>query len=124
MHDSSDCFNGSIVSKGTSEINGKWSWLSLIVMLYFFPAVLMIMYPFYPESPYWLLKKGRTEDARRSLIKIHGSGDPGFIEIELRRIDGNFRASEELARESRLQGPGIVRAFQGTNLVIEIFDDG
>ena len=106
-----------LISRGTSEIDGEWSYLSLIVMLYFFPAVLLIMWPFYPESPYYLIKKGRPEDARKALRRIHGPGDPEFIEIEFRRIEEDVRLSDELAMQSSSHGPGYYLVFRGTNLV-------
>lgn len=33
---------------------------------------------FAPESPWWLVRKGRIEDAKRSLVRLTGRNDPGF----------------------------------------------
>jgi len=87
-------------------------------MLYIFPAILLLIWPFYPESPYYLIKKGRSEAARKALSRIHGSKDPDFLRIEYQRIEANVRMSEELANESGLKGPGYYRVFRGSNLVL------
>lgn len=108
-----------MVSKGTSEIDGEWSWKSIVVMLYFFPAVLLIVWPFYPESPYYLMKKGRIEDARKSLQRIHGSKDPDYVEIELKRIQSNVQESDEFMKTAAVNGPAFYQIFRGVHRVLE-----
>ena len=106
-----------LISRGTSEISGRWSYLSLIVLQYAFPAVLLLGYPFFPESAYYLIKKGKIEAARMSLCRVHGSSDQEFIDIEMKRIENNVRTSEALNREAALNGPAFYQCFKGTNLV-------
>ena len=108
-------FDGRLVSKGTSEIDGDWSWRSLIVMLYFFPAILIIAWPFFPESPYYLIKKGKIDAARKSLQRIHGSGDPEYIDIELKRITTNVQESDEFLKTVAASGPAFYQLFRGVN---------
>lgn len=107
----------SLISRGTSEIQGEWSYRSLILMEYFFAVLLFVVYPFFPESPYFLIKKGKHDEARKSLNKIHGAGDQNFISIELERIEKNVRFSEELAKVAAANGPPYYQLFRGTNLV-------
>ena len=38
-------------------------------------AVLSILIFLFPESPRWLIKKGRNEDGLRTLAKLHSNGD-------------------------------------------------
>jgi len=97
--------------------NPKWTWMSLIVMEYFFPLFFLIIYPFFPESPYWLIRNGKLDEARQSLNKIHGSKDQEFINSEMRRIEEDVRFSEELAGQVKLKGPAYLQLFQGNNLV-------
>jgi Sugar (and other) transporter len=109
----------SLVSRGTSTIAGKWSYETMFVVQYIFPFVLFCGYPFFPESPYYLLKKGKIDQARKSLNRIHGSGDQDFINIELERIQNNVRTSEELEL-TRMAAKGVpyLQLFRGINLVI------
>ncbi|KIV98804.1 uncharacterized protein PV09_09454 [Verruconis gallopava] len=39
-----------------------------------FAAVGLLLLPFYPESPYWLVQHGRHEKARRNIEKLHKPG--------------------------------------------------
>lgn len=109
--------NGSLISRGTSVIDGEWSFKSLILMEYFFAVLLFVMYPFFPESPYFLIKKGKPDEARKSLNKIHGAQDQNFISVEFDRIEKNVKFSDELARIAAANGPPYYQLFRGTNLV-------
>lgn len=39
------------------------------------PVVLLAGLPFAPESPYWLVRRGRREEARKALLKLTSSKD-------------------------------------------------
>jgi hypothetical protein len=95
--------------------------MTLIVIQYFFPIFLLLVYPFFPESPYWLIKKGKHEEARKSLNKIHNSKKQELVDFEMERLEKNVRLSEELARMTAAKGPAFFQLFQGTNLVPPIF---
>ena len=71
----------------------------------------------YPESPYYLLKKGHAEKARKALNQIHGSKDQTLIDAEIKRITSNVAFSEEVRVAASQKGPLLVQCFQGTNLV-------
>lgn len=110
----------SVISRGTSTIDGKWGYMSLIVMQYFFPLLLLCVYPFFPESPYYLIKKGKPEEARKSLNRIHGSGEQEYINLQMVRIEKNVRFSEELAQMTAVDGPAFFQLFRGINLVQDL----
>lgn len=117
--------NGSIVlgqfmlaciSRASSTIEGKWSYRTLIVLQFVFVMILVGGYPVYPESPYYLLKKGHTEQARVALSHIHGSKDQTLIDAEEKRIASNVAFSEDVRATASRNGPLLVQCFQGTNL--------
>jgi Sugar (and other) transporter len=91
--------------------------MSMIVLEYLFPLFFVIMYPFFPESPYWLIKNGKFDEARKSLNRIHGSRDQAFIDFEMKRLTEEVRESQELAEQTKLKGPPYLQIFQGENLV-------
>ena len=76
-----------------------------------------MLYPFFPESPYYLLQKGDTKRARESLVRMHGSEDQVLIDAEVTRIQSNVIASEEAKRAAQNNGPLVLQCLQGSNLV-------
>ncbi|ORY25046.1 putative hexose transport-related protein [Naematelia encephala] len=63
------------VTFGCSHITSSWSWripylIQLVPALYILVAI-----QFIPETPRYLLSKGRNEEARAFLVKYHGNGD-------------------------------------------------
>jgi hypothetical protein len=86
-------------------------------MQYFFPLFFLIVYPFFPESPYYLIKKGKYDEARKSLNRIHGSGEQEYINLQMTRIEKSVQFSEELAKTTAANGPAFLQLFRGTNLV-------
>jgi len=80
-------------------------------------VVLIVIYPWYPESPYFLIKKGRMEQARKSLNKIHGSDDQDLIEAELARITDVVQFSDAIQEAAATKGSLLAQCFQGANLV-------
>ncbi|GJC90829.1 high-affinity glucose transporter HXT2 [Colletotrichum liriopes] len=76
----------SCVLQGTSYIESSWSWKAAVVTQ-FGPAALslIIFIPLVPESPYYLIAKGRLDDARQALIKIRGKQDFN-VDTEIQEI--------------------------------------
>ncbi|PMD60991.1 general substrate transporter [Hyaloscypha bicolor E] len=79
-------------------------------------VILIVIYPWYPESPYFLIKKGRMEQARKSLNKIHGSEDQTLIEAELARITDVVQFSDAIQEAAAAKGSLLAQCFQGPNL--------
>jgi hypothetical protein len=110
------------VAYGTDSISGKWSYQTLVVLQFVFVIGLVAGYPFFPESPYFLLKHKKNEAAaRKSLNRIHGSGDQALINAEITRIQEMIDASDHLNELADLDGPPIAQCFKGTNLVSLFF---
>jgi len=78
-----------IINYGSQNIQSTWSW-RLPSMLQVIPSLLALcLLPFVPESPRWLISKGKHEQAREVLIVVQGGGNPEsesvkttFAEIE------------------------------------------
>lgn len=71
--------NGSIVVAwlgwATLQINGNWSWRT-ITLLQIMPSVLQLIFIYWvPESPRWLVFKGKNEQALNMLAYYHAGGD-------------------------------------------------
>ncbi|ORY28791.1 maltose permease [Naematelia encephala] len=58
------------VVKATVNINGDWSWrLPFVLQWIWIPGLLAIVY-FCPPSPWWMVRKGRLEEAERSVRRL------------------------------------------------------
>ncbi|KAE8446081.1 hypothetical protein EG329_012589 [Mollisiaceae sp. DMI_Dod_QoI] len=68
------------------------------VALQFIPAVIFIIgLPFLPETPRWLLEKGRTEQAHKSLIYLRAAENhPEGIEEEFAEIRDNIEVNRSI----------------------------
>ena len=64
----------------------------------------------FPESPRWLMAKGREEDALQSLARLHARGDTTdrFVRAELDEI----KAAIEIERQSELGWPALFKDLQ------------
>merc|ERR1711892_990536 len=85
---------GSIYTYITGYFISSWrvvAWLQMV------PACLLgISVLFIPDSPYWLVERGREEEARESLIRLRGSSYD--IEEEFLEILNKKKAKEERGR--------------------------
>lgn len=109
----------SLVAYGFQRLEGKWSYQGIIVFQFLVVALLLIAYPSFPESPYYLLTKDQPIKARKALEQIHGRGDQALIDAEMARISGSMRSSAALATAAGASGHPMVQCFKGTNLVRE-----
>ncbi|KAJ6028860.1 hypothetical protein N7540_004436 [Penicillium herquei] len=52
--------------------DNSWQWRATLVLQLIPAIILFIGFPFFPESPRYLMMRGRIEAARESLLKIRG----------------------------------------------------
>ncbi|KAJ5822631.1 hypothetical protein N7447_004971 [Penicillium robsamsonii] len=89
-----------VFSKGGSSIDGKWQWWLPVVAMYIFPLILTAGWVFFPESPYWLVRHGRTTQAKKELRNIYGFNEDSFYNIEIQRMEEEIRLTTEIQRTS------------------------
>lgn len=71
----------SVVILGTKAIDGNAAWLIPIGLQLPIPVIFLALIPLLPESPRWLLSRGRREEAAKNLRKLRN----GVAEAELER---------------------------------------
>ncbi|KAI0020418.1 general substrate transporter [Xylariomycetidae sp. FL0641] len=61
---------GNGVTAGTQTRDDHWAYSIPFALQWFWCVIILMGVFFIPESPWWLIRKGRTEDARHSLQKL------------------------------------------------------
>ena len=94
----------------------NWSWRIPTLMQGLGPLILAIGVWFIPQSPRWLIRKGRVEEAHQILAKYHANGDRNdpLVQFELQEIGAAVEA-EDLSKTgswtSFFHTPGNRRRF-------------
>lgn len=61
------CFG---VLSGTLSLNSKWAYKIPYALQWAWPVPMALITYFAPESPWWLVRKGRFEEAERSICRL------------------------------------------------------
>ncbi len=124
------------VSFGTRNVGSNWSWRIPTILQGLFPVIQFFLIYLVPESPRWLISKGRNQEARDLLLKYHAGGDESvggaLVDFEMSEIELALE-QERLASKSsymdffRTQGNrkrlflltfiGIIMQLSGNGLV-------
>ncbi|KAJ5371234.1 sugar transporter [Penicillium cataractarum] len=91
---------------GTRNYGSDWAWripslLQLAIPAVVLPAVLLV-----PESPRYLVSKGKLEEARRTLVRLHGGGDEAslLVEFEVSEIHHAIESDSYAAKSTTWLG--------------------
>ncbi|KAL6409281.1 Maltose permease MAL31 [Ilyonectria robusta] len=66
------------VLRGFSPMGGDWSYRIPFALQWAWPPFIILGTLFAPESPWWLVRKGRFDDARRAVLKLVSQCDIPF----------------------------------------------
>ena len=103
---------GSIVDNYTAYRLDKSSYQIPCGCLFIVPTFLLVVLPFLPESPRWLLECGRNEEARKALVGLRAaSTDHHILDAELNEMVEATQAEREHSKGSIM----LLEMFQGTN---------
>ncbi|CAK7227493.1 hypothetical protein SBRCBS47491_006586 [Sporothrix bragantina] len=105
---------GSFIMSAVTYVSSRWNtdmcWKVPMALGIPLPAIVLLLYWTIPESPRWLLRQNRDEEALQSLRSMFGN-DPNFppeVEMELLK--------SSLAEEASREGAAWIDLFRGTNL--------
>ncbi|KIJ63752.1 hypothetical protein HYDPIDRAFT_133568 [Hydnomerulius pinastri MD-312] len=97
------------VTRGTGERSDVYAYRLPFALQLIFPVLLLLGLPFAPESPWWLVRKGRKEDARRIIARLGGPGVD--TNLQLQQIQETIELEDSYAHSAHL-----IDCFKGTDL--------
>lgn len=95
---------------GTFRINGSAAW-RIPSALQGLPSIIQLLFIwFVPESPRWLVSKGRSEEALAILVKYHaeGNADDALVRFEFNEIQAALNQEQESTENWTAQIAAIV----------------
>ena len=96
--------------RGLLSRNDDWAWRIPYSIQWVFPPLIIIGILFAPESPTWLVRNGRIDDARRALRGLTNSSDEE-IDQTIAMIAHTDRLEKHLD-----EGTSYLDCFKGANL--------
>jgi SP family general alpha glucoside:H+ symporter-like MFS transporter len=106
-------FLSSGVVRATLTINSDWGWRLPFVIQWVWPIPLIIAVYFAPESPWWLVRQGRHEDAEKSVIRL--TNPEVFSQEDAKRSVANMIHTTAIEREIQA-GTSYLQCFRGIDL--------
>ncbi|KAJ5591657.1 uncharacterized protein N7459_002026 [Penicillium hispanicum] len=105
---------GSIVVAGASYAYNnrpdQWAWRVPLALQWIFPTPLLILIFLAPESPWWLIRRGRKEEALRSIQRL-GAKSPEAAQKSLAMIERTVEIEAQLGN-----APTFLDLLKGTDL--------
>lgn len=98
-----------LIVNSTGVYTTRWSYRAVFCAQFGFAAISAILVPFMPESPSWLVSKGRQEHALKALAGLGYRGEAG--EKRLASINNTL---EQVRRET--EGVTYLECFRKSNL--------
>ncbi|KAH9223011.1 putative maltose permease [Leptodontidium sp. 2 PMI_412] len=98
-----------LIQKGEGSKTTRWAYRSIFVAQYGVLAIGVAGWPFMPESPWWLLSKGKEAKAANALRKLGYT--PEDVE---KRMAAIVLTLEEVKRET--EGASFLECFRKSNL--------
>ena len=66
------------VLKGLLNVTGEWAYKIPFAIQWIWPVPIMLVCFFAPESPWWLVRHGKIDQARAALLKLTSKNNPNF----------------------------------------------
>jgi MFS family permease len=100
-------YAGSLLSAwivfGTRNMESDWAWripslMQIALPLLALPGTLLV-----PESPRWLIRQKRTDEARNILVRLHAGGEESseLVAFEMNEITRSIMLEQNTSEESR-----------------------
>jgi MFS transporter, SP family, general alpha glucoside:H+ symporter len=98
-----------LIVNSTGTQTSRWAYRAVFCAQYGVALISTIGWPFMPESPWYLITKGRRDDAMKSLRRL------GMSEVQSgRQVDNIQRTLDKIREET--SGATFLECFRGSNL--------
>lgn len=94
----------------TNQRTDHWAWKIPLALQWIFPVPLLVLIWFAPESPWWLIRRGRKEEALRSIQRL-GSEDAKSHEETLAMMERTVEIEAHMGGS-----PKLTDLVKGTDL--------
>lgn len=95
--------------------DNNWAWRIPYSIQWVFPVPISIAVILAPESPWWLVRKGRVEDARKSLLRLTSRAMQTKSDFDPRKTIAMMIHTNEMEQEA-VAGTSYLDCFRGSNL--------
>lgn len=93
------------------EVDDEQAYRIPFAIQWVWPGLTLLLLPFAPESPWWLVRKDRVEDARRSLYKLTSLKSDEMVNNQLAMIIETDKKERKMDNQV-----GWTDCFKGVNL--------
>ena len=110
-------FFAALIDGGFSYVTGGWRWMMGLAVV---PATLQFLGFFaMPESPRWLIERGRLEEARRILYRTRPSKAEADAEVDA--VQSAYQEVEKEKAAKGIRGPVILSMLRSSKLRKALF---
>ncbi|KAH8805500.1 general substrate transporter [Xylogone sp. PMI_703] len=96
---------------GLNQKAGQWAYRIPFAVQWVWPAIILPIAIFAPESPWWLVRKGRLEEAERSVIRLSSTAEKENAKKAVALMIETNSLEMELTKGAR-----FIDCFRGSNL--------
>lgn len=108
-------FIASGVTLATQNIQSNYSWRIPYMTYWIFPIFLFITMWFAPESPWWLIRHGKLDEAEKSVRRLGGKGREDHVHETVANMV-RVNQMELQYKETNKQESRWIELFRGTDL--------
>lgn len=98
-----------------NDNNTEWAYRIPFAIQWCFPVLIIPLGLFAPESPYWLVRQDRIDQAKRSLERLMGGGAAGD-QMESAEHSVALIIETNRLEKAQHEGTSYLTCFQGSNL--------
>jgi SP family general alpha glucoside:H+ symporter-like MFS transporter len=95
---------------GYNKRDDEWAWRVPLALQWLFPTPLLVLIFLAPESPWWLIRRGRKKEALRSIERL-GAKSSEHAQQSLAMIERTVKIEEQMGGT-----PTLLDLFKGTDL--------